>query len=73
MMRLPATVLTMFVLVGLAAPPVESQSAAGQGIWAEKARLGHERTEAAVVAVGGRIYALAGMSRGQDSDTLNQE
>src|SRR6185503_5368636 len=44
-----------------------------QGTWSEKARLGEPRTEAAVVFLNGKIYALGGMARGQDSHTLNQE
>ena len=44
-----------------------------QGTWSEKARLGEQRTEAAVVFLNGKMYVLGGMARGQDSHTLNQE
>ena len=47
--------------------------AGGTGTWSESARLGDQRTEAAVVAVNGKIYMLGGMARGQDAHALNQE
>jgi hypothetical protein len=43
------------------------------GSWSEKAPLGEQRTEAAVVFVNHRIYVIGGMARGQDSNVLNQE
>src|SRR5882762_3119507 len=43
------------------------------GTWSEKAGLGEQRTEAAVVFANRRIYVLGGMARGQDSHVLNQE
>jgi len=44
-----------------------------EGTWSEKARLGEQRTEAAVVFLNGKMYVLGGMARVQDSHTLNQE
>ena len=64
--RLPLSLLS----VGIDRPV---QSPAATGSWSEKARLGEQRTEAAVVAANGRIYVLGGMARGQDSHALNQE
>ena len=65
--------LAVIAVSGFLTPPVETQSAGDGGVWAEKARLGFERTEAAVAVVAGRVYVVGGMSRGQDSDTLTQE
>jgi N-acetylneuraminic acid mutarotase len=58
-------------LAGLSAG--QSARAADAGMWSESARLGEQRTEAAVVALNGKIYMLGGMARGQDAHALNQE
>ena len=64
---------------GLGVPTPSAQAAqspapaSGPGTWSEKARVGEQRTEAAVVALNGKIYMLGGMARGQDSAPLNQE
>ena len=71
--------VALTVVVGLAslvavrpARSESAQAAANQGTWSEKARLGEERTEAAVVFLNRQIYMLGGMARGQDSHPLNQ-
>jgi len=51
----------------------DGKQAGDSGTWSEGARLGDQRTEAAVVAVNGKIYMLGGMARGQDAHALNQE
>ena len=60
-------------LASLARMASTRADAADPGTWAESARLGEQRTEAAVVALNGKIYVLGGMARGQDAHALNQE
>lgn len=72
-MRCLALVASVTVAAAVTAVPVISQSPAAPGSWMEKARVGEQRTEAGVAAANGRIYVIGGMSRGKDSDTLNQE
>ena len=63
--------------LGVPTPSAEAAQstapASGPGTWSEKARVGEQRTEAAVVALNGKIYVLGGMARGQDAAALNQE
>ena len=66
-------IASILLMVAAADQPVQSQSPPAQGTWAEKAKLGEQRTEAGVVAVNGRIFVLGGMARGADSHVLNQE
>jgi hypothetical protein len=78
-MRLFATFITAIFLVealprhSYSVGDLQTVPTSGQGTWSEKARLGEQRTEAAVVFANGRIYVLGGMARGQDSHVLNQE
>src|SRR5437870_1811598 len=55
------------------AKAAQAPPARGQGLWAEKAWLGENRTEAGVVFVAGKLYVVGGMARGMDSQTVNQE
>ena len=71
-MRLFEILTSVVIAAGLTASS-QTAPARAQGVWSEKARLGEQRTEAAVVFLNGKIYMLGGMARGQDSHTLNQE
>ena len=87
-MQLVPTLASIVLLAGLTASglrsfeplsgsPTPSAEAAQQtkaeGTWSEKAWLGENRTEAAVVFVNGKLYVIGGMARGMDSHTVNQE
>ena len=72
-MRSSLTLAATVLLVGFLADVATSQSPTATGTWAEKARIGQQRTEAAVVAVNGKIYVIGGMAGTADSAPLNQE
>src|SRR5258705_12106752 len=84
-MRSFATLVAVVVFVALprhdlSARPDASRGTVGQtsparprGSWSEKALLGEQRTEAAVVFVNRRMDVLGGIARGQDWSVLNQE
>src|ERR1700694_1111676 len=71
-MRLFETLPAVAIVARLPASG-QTAPAPNRGVWSEKARLGEQRTEAAVVFLNGKIYMLGGMARGQDSAALNQE
>ena len=71
-MRVLATFIAVIVLVPVGYGD-QTVPTPALGTWSEKARLGEQRTEAAVVFANHRIYVLGGMARGQDSHVLNQE
>jgi N-acetylneuraminic acid mutarotase len=66
-------ILTAVAIVAGLAGTSQTVPARDQGVWSQEARLGEQRTEAAVVFLNGKIYVLGGMARGQDSHALNQE
>ena len=71
--RLNVASALLAVVVGIALAPQRADSQSSAGTWAEKARLGEQRTEAGVVAVNGRIYVMGGMAGTADSSPLTQE